>query len=35
MAHVKASVHVNGNFIRNTFTECIHEMYIVLVYVLA
>ena len=28
---LKASVHVNGNSIRNTFTECIHEMYIVLV----
>ena len=35
IARVKASVHVNGNSIRNTFTECIHEMYIVLVYVLA
>ena len=35
MAHVKASVHVNGKFIRKIFTECIHAMYIVLVYVLA
>ena len=33
IARVKASV--NGNSIRNTFTDCIHEMYIVLVYVLA
>ena len=24
IARVKASVHVNGNSIRNTFTECIH-----------
>ena len=33
IARVKASV--NGNFLRNTFTDCIHEMYIVLVYVSA
>ena len=33
IARVKASV--NGNSIRNTFTDCIHEMYIVLVHVLA
>ena len=35
IARVKASV--NGNSIRNTFTDCIpiHAMYIVLVYVLA
>ena len=35
IARVKSSV--NGNSIRNTFTDsdCIHEMYIVLVYVLA
>ena len=32
IARVKA--FVNGNSIRNTFTGCIHEMYIVLVYVL-
>ena len=35
IARVKASVHVNGNFRRNTFTDYIHEMYIVLAYVLA
>ena len=35
ITHVKTSV--NGNSIRNTFTDCIHEieMYIVLVYILA
>ena len=33
IARVKASV--NGNFIRNTFTDCIHAIYIVFVYVLA
>ena len=33
IARAKASV--NGNSIRNTFTDCIHAMYIVLVYVLA
>ena len=35
IAHVKASVHVNRNSIRNAFTDCIHEMYNVLVYALA
>ena len=33
IARVKSSV--NGNSIRNTFIDCIHEMYIVLVYILA
>ena len=33
IARVKASV--NGNSIRNAFTDCIHEIYIVPVYVLA
>ena len=33
IARVKA--YVNRNSIRNTFKDCIHEMYIVLVYVLA
>ena len=33
IARVKASV--NGNSIRNTFTDCIHAIYIVLVYVFA
>ena len=32
-ARVKASV--NGNSIGNTFTHCIHVMYIMLVYILA
>ena len=30
IARVKAPV--NGNSIRNTFTDCLNEMYIVLVY---
>ena len=33
IARVNASV--DGNSIRNTFTDCIHAIYIVLVYVLA
>ena len=33
IARVKA--FVNRNSITNTFTDCIHEMYIVLVYVSA
>ena len=31
----KSLCYVNGNSIRNTFTACIHAIYIVLVYVLA